>query len=134
MLLTPDFSEVKDSVGPGTYRVRVKAATLDKWETEKGTTPYVNWQLETFGESDAKNNGRTVFHKTPIKGGGAFKLADLYKAATGQILNPKAPSFDTDMLLGREVEIEVIDGMRNGQPTGYTEIKRVRSLAGAAAN
>lgn len=119
MLVTPDFTEVKDAVGPGTYKVRVVDATLGQWEKEGRVTPYINWRMETFGENEAKNNGRTIWHKTPVTGKGAFKLQDLYKAAMGSSLTGE---FDTEQIQGKEMEVTVVE---NGQ---YTEIKTVRGI------
>lgn len=132
MLVKPDFSEIKDSVEPGTYSVTIKGADLGEWSGQKGTTTYVNWKLETFNEANPKNNGRIIFHKTPISGGGAFRLQQIYKAATGKILSSDHPQFDTEQLLGATLEVEVIDGMKNGTPTGYTEVKSVRSISAAS--
>ena len=127
-LITPDFSEVKDSVGAGTYKVRIVDAKMDEWQGKNGKpdTKFINWSLETFDEADEKNNGRKIFHKTPIQGGGAFRLRDLYKAAVKQEL---AGEFDTEMLLGKELVVTVIDGAtKDGTPTGYTEVKAVKPL------
>lgn len=122
-LITPDFSEVKDNVGPGTYSVRVTDCALKEYSTG---TKYLNWKLETFDEADSKNNGRTIFHKTPIAGKAAFLLQDFYKAAMKQELEG---SFDPNMLMGKEVSITVVDGKdREGNPTGYTETKAVKAL------
>lgn len=122
-LIEPDFSDVQDSVTPGTYKVRVVGAEPGAWATG---TKYVNWRLETFGESESKNNGRSIFFKTPTHGKGAFRLADLYRAATKQQL---AGAFDTEQLLGKEVQVTVVDGTdKEGNPSGYTEVKAVKPI------
>lgn len=122
MLVQPDFSQVQDQVGPGTYKVRIVEAKVDKWAGKDGKpdTHFVNWTLETFAESEDKNNGRKLWHRTPITGGGAFRLQELYKAAIGEDLTGE---FDTDMLLGREVEINYVEGK-----TGYMEVKTVVAI------
>jgi hypothetical protein len=126
MLVKPSFDDIQDDVGPGTYKGRIKAAKLGEWQTG---TPYINWEIETYGESDAKNNGRRIFHKTATSGKGAFQLQKLYRAATGQVLKG---DFDTDQLLGKEVEVELVDGInrQTGSPSGYVEVKSVRSVVG----
>lgn len=129
MLITPDFTDVADSVTAGTYSVRITDAKVDKWEGRDGKpdTPYVNWRMETFGEPEEKNNGRSIFLKTAVIGKGAFRLRDLYKAATKQDLS--GGNFDTEQLLGKEVKVTVIDGKdREGNPTGYTEVKAIKPL------
>lgn len=128
MLITPDFSEVKDNVAPGIYKCRIMNAKLDQWEGKEGKPPtkYLNWELETFAEEDEKNNGRKIFHKTPLNGGGAFRLRDFYKAVMGEDL---AGEFDAEMLYSRECEVTIVDGKNKaGELTGYTEVKTVKPV------
>lgn len=126
-LVKPDFSEVAEEVGPGTYRGVIKSAEMGKWE--KSGTEYVNWTIETVGSQDPKNNGRKIFHKTPVSGKGAFRLQDFYKAAMGQSLT--AAGFDTQMLLGRQIELTLVEGVNRatGEKTGYIEVDKVRTAA-----
>ena len=121
-LVKPDFSEIKEDVGPGTYRVMVKKGEVKEWPNGG---QYVNWELETFGETESKNNGRRIFHKTSVSGKGAFMLQQFYRAAVGTALTGQ---FDTEQLVGKQIAVEVIDGVRNGEPTGYTEVKRVKPI------
>ncbi len=123
-LIQPDFSDIQDAVGPGTYKVMIKKGEVKEWPSGG---KYVNWEMETFGETDMKNNGRRVFHKTSTSGKGAFMLQQIYRAAVGQTLTG---SFDTEQLVGKQVAIEVVDGVRNGEATGYTEVKRVKPING----
>lgn len=126
-LIEPNFDEVQDQIEPGRYKVRVRGAKVDRWETERGVTPYVNWELETFGESEPKNNGRRIFHKTPTAGKGAFQLQKFYRAAMGESI---AGQFDTEQLVGRSLEVEVAEGVnkQTKEPTGYMEVKNVSPL------
>lgn len=125
-LIQPDFTEVQENVTAGTYKVRIVDAKMGEWNTERGTTPYINWSMETFGEDEAKNNGRRIFHKTPITGKGAFRLQQFYKAATKADLKG---GFDTEQLFGKELMATVVDGVdKEGNATGYTEIKAVCPL------
>lgn len=122
-LVTPNFNEVQDSVGEGIYKVRIVDSKLDAWAgNDKRPQPlrYINWTLETFNEEEEKNNGRKIFHKTPIEGPGAYKLQAFYKAATGQ--ECKGP-FDKTALHGQEIEVTV--GPQKDKPE-YTEVKSVR--------
>jgi hypothetical protein len=121
-LITPSFDEVQDTVVPGTYKCMIKKGELKEYATG---TKYVNWELETFGEADPKNNGRRIYHTTPIEGKGAFLLQQTYLAAIGQALTG---GFDTEQLVGKQVGVEVIDDVRDGEPTGYTKVKRVKRL------
>jgi hypothetical protein len=130
MLCTPDFSEVQDEIAPGTYKCLVKKAELKEWGPDKGS--YVNWQLETYGEAEPKNNGRVVFHKTSVSGRGAFMLQKFYRAAMGKVLGG---SFDTTELLGKQVEVTVVEGMKKDNVTGemvltgYNEVKNVKPVS-----
>ncbi len=121
-LIKPDFSEIQDQVTPGTYRCIVKRGEVKEWPNGG---QYVNWMMETYGETESKNNGRTIFHKTSTTGKGAFTLQQMYRAALGQQLTG---AFDTEQLVGKQVAVELVDGVRNGEPTGYTEVKRVKPV------
>lgn len=127
-LIKPDFSDVQDSVGAGEYKVRVVDSKIDMWAGKDGKpdTHYVNWTLETFNEADSKNNGRRIFHRTPINGKGAFRLKNFYKAAMKQEL---VGDFDTEMLHSKELKVTVVDGVdKEGNLTGFTEVKAVAPL------
>jgi hypothetical protein len=120
MLVKPDFSEVAEAVTAGVYKTIIKKGEVKEWPNGGS---YINWEMETVGESDMKNNGRRIYHKTSIQGKGAFMLQQIYQAAVGQ---PLTGAFDTEQLVGKTVVVELVDGVRNGEPTGYTEVKRVK--------
>lgn len=120
MLVKPDFSEIAEEIVPGDYSVTVKKAEVKAWPDGSN---YINWTLETYGSPEQKNNGRYLFHKTSTSGKGAFMLQKFYRAATGEALTG---AFDTEQLIGRKVAVQVVAGMKDGQPTGYNEIKAVR--------
>lgn len=125
-LVVPNFSDVQDRIGEGIYKVRIVGSKIDSWAgTDKRPQPtkYINWTLETFSEEEEKNNGRKLFHTTPVEGGGAFKLQDFYRAAMGE--DCTGP-FDPTQLYGHEVEITV--GLRKDKPE-FTEVKSVRPIS-----
>lgn len=122
MLITPNFDDVQDAIQPGTYKVMIKKGDVKEWPNGG---QYVNWELETTGETEAKNNGRRIFAKTSTGGKGAFMLQQIYRAAVGTSLTGQ---FDTEQLVGKTIVVEVVDGVRNGEPTGYTEVKRFKSV------
>lgn len=124
-LVTPSFDEIQDEITPGTYKGMIKKGEVKEWPS--GGT-YVNWEIETFGEKEQKNNGRRIFYKTSTSGKAAFMLQKFYKAATGQALSG---SFDTESLVGKQVELDVIAGVnrQTGEPTGYTDVKAVRPVS-----
>lgn len=118
MLVTPDFTEVAEEITPGTYRGQIRKVEVGEWSSG---TKHLKVEIETVGESDPKNNGRRVFDRLPLSGGGAFKLQRFYKAATGEAL--KGP-FNTEQLLGKQVTMTIVDGVnKEGAKTGYIEVK-----------
>ena len=88
-LIKPDLTQTTDTVSAGTYSVRIKDASIGEWPGKDGgpATSYINWRLETFGETEQKNNGRAIWLKTPTSGKGAFRLKDLFKAAMSEDLD-----------------------------------------------
>lgn len=125
MLVQPDFSEIQEDVAPGTYKGVIKKGEVKEWPSGG---QYVNWEIETYGEANAKNNGRRIFYKTSVSGKGAFMLQKFYRAATGSTLTGQ---FDTEQLVGKRVEIELVEGVNRstGAPTGYNDVKSVRAVA-----
>jgi hypothetical protein len=127
-LAVPDFSDAKEEMKIGSYKVYIKNATPGVWKAknpEEGQKdiPWLNWRMETYDETNPKNNGRAIWHKTPLAGGGLFKLQQFYKAATGQELRG---SFDYTALYG--LTIEVTMGEQKGNPE-YLEVKSVKSIS-----
>jgi len=123
-LVQPDFTNVQDRVDVGIYKTRIVDSKVDTWQGKEGkpNTTYINWTLETFDEAEDKNNGRKIFHRTPIEGPGAFRLKDFYQAAMGEEC---AGAFDRSMLHGREVEVTIAQQKSDPQ---YTEVKAVRPI------
>lgn len=123
-LVTPDFTAVPEKVGEGIYKVRIIDSKVDQWQGKDGkpNTTFINWTLETFGEAETKNNGRRIFHRTPIEGAGAFRLQDFYRAAMREELSGP---FDRTMLHGREIEVTIAP--QKNAPE-YTEVKAVKAL------
>lgn len=124
MFVKPDFSQVQDTVGEGIYKVRITDSKVDQWAGKDGkpNTTFIAWTMETFDEAEEKNNGRKIFHRTPIEGPGAFRLQDFYRAAMGE---PCSGGFDRTMLHGRELEVTY--GPQKSNPQ-YNEVKAVRPL------
>lgn len=121
-LVTPDFSQISEDVGPGEYKARITGHKMGQWDAREGgsqPTVYIGWTLETFGEATDKNNGRKIFTNTPINGKGAFKLQDLYKASMGEAL-PTGQGFDPTMLYGKEVEALITAPKGGGK---YNDVK-----------
>ncbi len=123
-LITPDFSSTKDRLSEGSYKVRIVNSEVKQWPAKEGNPPttYIAWKLETFGEEVSKNNGRVIFHNTAIEGGGAFRLQDLYVAATGM----ECPSpFDRTLL--HSCEVQIVYGPQKNRPE-FNEVKSVKPI------
>lgn len=123
-LVKPNFDDLVEQVGPGEYKVRIKSSKVGQWPGRDGRSPttYIAWTMETFGEDLAENNGRYVFHNTPIEGKGIFRLKNFFKAALGEELTGE---FDRTSLYGRELQI-VIAPQKNAPQ--YNEVQSVSSL------
>ena len=126
-IITPDVSEVKGSIEPGEHRVLISAVDAGEWQSG---TPYLKFTLETVDAADPKLNGLKVWHQVPIAGGGAFRFADMFKAAIGESYEAGS-SIDTEMFLGRQLAVTVVPGVhyKTGEPTGYPEVKAVRPVS-----
>lgn len=125
-LIVPDFSAVQDTVGEGIYKARIVDSKMDKWTGKDGKpdTRLVVWTMETFGETEDKNNGRKIFHRTPVEGPGAFRFKNFYQAAMGEEY-PVGKGFDRTMLHGRELEVTITQQKNNPQ---YTEVSAVKAI------
>lgn len=124
-LVVPNFKDVKDRVDTGVYKTRIIDSKVDQWAGRDGKAPttYIMWTLETFNEDDEKNNGRRIFHNTPIEGPGAFKLQDFYRAATGMDCDG---SFDRTALHGQEIEVTIAP--QKNKPE-FNEVKAVKPIS-----
>lgn len=124
MLVKPDFSEVAEEVVAGTYKGIIKKGDVKEWPNGG---QYINWEIETYGELEPKNNGRRIYHKTAVAGKAAFQLQRLYRAVTGKAVTGE---FDTEELVGKSVEVVVVDSVnrQTKEPTGYMEVKTVRAV------
>lgn len=122
-LVEPNFDDVPEDVGPGVYKVIVKKGEIKSWPSGD---QYVRWEMETTGDSTPKNNGRRIFVNTSVSGKGVFMLQRLYRAAVGQSLTG---SFDTEQLTGKQLEVELVQQVRDGQTTQYTDVKKFSPIS-----
>lgn len=127
-LVKPDLSEHTETLtlAPGTYKVRVTGC---EQKTSVKGSDYLNWKMEVFGAEKAAYNGKWVFMMTPLSGKGVFRLVELYSAATKEKLNPKTPEFDTEQIIGKEVEVTLAEARdQDGNIRKYPDVKSVRAL------
>jgi hypothetical protein len=131
MQITPDFSEASESspIPAGVYKARITAC--EQKTSQRSGNAYLNWKLTIFGADGElkRQNNRLLFLATVLNGPGAGRLMDLYKAATGA--KPSGP-FDTDELIGKEVEVVVVERIdaTTGQPSNFPDVKTVRATRG----
>lgn len=122
-LITPDTSEVVPGIQAGDYRMRIVGVETGEWSTG---TPYLKFEMETCSSAEPQLDGRKVWHRVPYTGKGAFRFADMHRAATGE--NYTNGQIDTEVYLGREIAVTIVDGTdREGNPSGYPEVKAVRA-------
>lgn len=126
-IVTPDFDECSAGLPEARYSARLVGV---EQKTSQAGNIYLKWTLEIFGHAENPLfNGTKVWTNTPVSGRGAFRLRDLLKAAVGE-LPPKGAGFNPQSLLGREVDIDVVDGKdKGGQKTGFSEVKRIYKRA-----
>lgn len=121
-------SEVVDGIPEGTYNVNVVDA---EHKTSKAGNPYLRWQFTVFGNAETKYNGQAIWHSTPTTGKGAFRLLQLFKAATGERLDKTATKIDPQAILGKQLTITVVNSHdQDGNPNGFTEVKSVATYRG----
>lgn len=127
-IITPDFSEASESspVPAGVYKARITGVEEKSTgpNSKNPGSPYLNWKLTIFGaEGDfARQNNRILFMMTMLSGGGAGRLKDLAKAALGSVPEP----FDTDLLMGKEIEVVVAERFnQDGTPSNFPDVKKV---------
>jgi hypothetical protein len=124
-MISPDFSEAADfaPITPGTYKARVIECQTK--ESKKGAT-YLRWTMEVFGADESlKVNNRKFWYNTMVTGKGAGNLKSLLRAAMGEV----PTQFDTDALLGKEVQVVLVQGRdQQGNPSDFPDVKSVSKL------
>lgn len=117
--IQPDYSEVFESVPPGTYAANI--VDVEQKDSKAGNT-YLKWKLAIADAADARLNGKYVWTNTMIKGAGAFRLKKLCEAALGRKMDGNSP-FMTEEMIGKRVRIVTEEGVdQNGSKTGYAEV------------
>lgn len=125
MKITPDYSEALESgpVPAGVYNTRI-----DSWteKTSKAGAKYLSWKLVIFGAQgdSAKQNNRVVFLTTMTSGPGAGILKSFVKAALGEV----PTEFDTDNLVGRELQVTLVDRQKPDGEPGWPEVKAMAPI------
>lgn len=125
--ITPDFSQASDDtpVPPGVYSARVTGSEI---KTSQAGNDYISWKLQLYGAEGelAPVNNRVVFHTTMISGKGAGILKSFQKACLGNAIEG---AFDTDQLLGKEVQVTLTQGlMPDGAVSPWPNVKAVKAL------
>jgi hypothetical protein len=127
-LITPDLSEAVEqtAVVPGIYSVRVTDLEL---KTSKAGGQYIKWTMTIFGAEGelTRFNNHKVWYNTMLSGKGAGMLKGFYKACKSEDFAGGA--FDWSTLVGSEVSATLVEGKdQQGQPSGYPEVKALKSI------
>jgi len=128
MKITPDFSEASEDLGSlpdGTYKTRI--VEVEPKQSAKGNS-YLKWKLQVFGgEGDiARYNNWPVFYNTMLEGPGSGMLKKFLKCAMNEEV---AGEFDSEMLLGREIEVTVQTGKDEmGRNRKWPDVKAVAAI------
>ena len=124
-MISPDFSEATEFelVPEGIFNTRI---TKTEVKTSQAGNQYVNWTLDIFGAEGEyeKVNNQKIWHITMCSGKASGMLKKFVKAVTGE---DPVPSFDTDDLLGREVEVTIAHRV-DQQGEKRASVKAVRAL------
>jgi len=123
--ITPDFSEVQErsQVPAGVYNVRVDSC---EQKTSKAGNNYLSWKLIIFGATGeyAKQNNRPLFLTTMIEGKAAGTLQQFIRACLGTV----GATFNTDDLIGKELQVTAVDRMQPDGRQGFPEIKSMKAI------
>lgn len=103
-LIKPDFTEMSEPLAHGDYKARVVDDELAETQTGK---QQLKVTLEIFGcQGDKESyNGKKLTYFAMLAGKGAFRLHDLWKAATGVDLPKDCGSLNTDEIRGKAVTV-----------------------------
>ena len=126
MRVTPDFSEAVDfgeQVPAGVYKARIDG--FESKTSKTSNNPYIQWKAVLFGiEGELKRfNNRTVSFNTMTTGKGAGTLKSLLRATIGE---PRP--FDTTELVGKEVQLTLVDNRRDDGTMGWPEVKAIAPI------
>jgi hypothetical protein len=125
MKVKPDLSESIEGVKPGQYQAMTKKCELKE---SRAGAKYLKWELEITNHPEV--SGRKLWTNTMLSGKGAFRLQELYLAATGETLPKDNAEFDTEQIIGQTIGVQVVDGVdQQGQPSGFPEVKKVSRLS-----
>lgn len=118
------FDEVVEELPAGEYKATISDC---EQKTSQAGNAYLRWQLNVVDHAEPKYNGKAVWTSTPTTGKGAFRLAQLIRAATKE--RPSGTTFDPNALMGKTVAITVVAGHdRDGNLSGYPEVKSIRAI------
>lgn len=128
-VLNPDTSQAEDystPIEPGTYRARI--TTADAGKSKRGNQKLVAKVEITIPGS---NNPRTRTIHQVVEGEGAFGFDQLLRACNLEELaaafkdpsvSPK-PAFDTDVLVGQELQVVIEHQLYKNDATGQEETR-----------
>jgi hypothetical protein len=127
-LIAPDLTEAVDiggAIPAGVYNTRVTGVEV---KTTQAGAKRLLWTLTIFGAEGelSRYNNWNVKHSTMLSGPGAGMLKAFYKACKNEEFAGGA--YNWQDLVGSEIQATLKEGMRDGQPTGFAEVKGVKSI------
>lgn len=119
-MITPDFTETQDNLGPGEYTFRIVKGELGEWpaKEDRPAIKHIKWEFETCDEDDSKNNGRKTWDRTAIQGKGAFRLKDLADAADVSVTD----GFEIEDFIGKEVKAVLVQNDKYVNIQSYAKL------------
>lgn len=111
MQINVNLDEVKEVVDPGWYPVRIVGSDIK--DTKKGDSQYINWELEIF-DSGTEFDGKKQFLNTSLKPN-ALPMLKRFLEAAG--FSWDSEGFNTEDVMGLELEVQVEVDEYNGRPT-----------------
>ena len=130
LIITPELAEAVP-LSYGVYNARVAELALGQWEGKEGK-PDLNFlkvKLEVYGSDNAADNGKAITYNAPITGKGAFKLMDLWEAATGEKLDASTGELDAEQIQGKEVRVTLGEAKdQQGNVMKFPEVKKIERV------
>lgn len=113
-IITPDLSEVNKPIDPGTYAAKITAV---EYKTSKAGNPMIVPQFDV----DVNGKRKVRSAHLVITGETAFGFEQLLRAChfddVANSLKSNPTPFDTDQLVGQELQVVIDSDTYNGQLT-----------------
>ena len=116
-LINPDLTGIKglEAINPGVYPAKITKADPG---VSKAGNPIVKAEFDVTVDNDSRHR----FASIPTSGAGAFMFEQLLRAThfddvADKLKAGEPTSFDTDSLIGQEINLQIESDMYNGAVT-----------------